>query len=108
MQVNVTVTHTLAPEITDLLKQWLSGKPVKTAIPVVAPPVAPQEPAADEQVPTAPAKVSLAEVRALAVEKINEGKEAAVQSALEAFGAKKLTELDKKHYADFKTKLQEV
>ena len=105
--MSITVTHTLAPEVMDILKAFAQGaaNPLK---PVVA------ETAADKKVAKtmlkeakpeaaeeATDKVSLETVKAKVQALIQDGKRDKVKNLLTEYGAGKLAELDKQYYAEF-------
>ena len=108
MQIQVTVTHTLAPEVLELFKGLFKEQPAKVkrenplknsdSQPAPAVPATPQSSEATEE-------VTIEQVRAAVQEKSQAGKRDAVKALLTKFGAANVTTLKKDQYADFLTQL---
>lgn len=112
--MNITVTHTLAPEIVNLLQRLLQNQPaaetlatndqVKDSLPVTKTKV---KKLADTttSVTTTDKEVTIEEVRAMVNSKAQDGKRDAVKALLTEFEAEKVTNLAKTQYADFLVKV---
>lgn len=115
MNLNITITHTVAPELVDILKNFSRGldplQPTATAVePVAAAPKQKklaavttgnvvEESAASN--PAATTEISTETLRQKTAEIIQSGKRAEVAKLLTKYGVGKLTELPKDQYGDF-------
>lgn len=119
--MNITVTHTLAPEIIALLKNLVKSQAIAEQLPgpdfKPAEPVKPVRKAGDIKTDTsAPAATSvpaavgepltIEQVRAKAQEVSKSGKRDQVLELVQSYGVDSLPKLDPSHFADFLTKLK--
>lgn len=112
--MNITVTHTLAPEILALLQnlfksqaiaEQLPGAEFKEATPAK---VVKEKPVAPAPVKTTPTDetITLEMVRAKAQEISKSGKREQVLALVSSYGVDSLPKLDPAHFADFLTKVK--
>ena len=119
--MNITVTHTLSPEIIALLQGFIqtpngssaSTAPVKeikqkstkqeTAVPAVSTPASEETKTDDDTV-----QPTLERVREAVQTKSQTGKREQLKSLLTEFGTDKVTNLDPKQYAAFLKKVNEL
>lgn len=110
--MNITVTHTLAPEILALLQNLVKSQAIAEQLPAADfKPAAPVKPIKKVE-PAAPVdngtteKITLEMVRAKAQEISKSGKREQVLALVESFGVDSLPKLDPLNFADFLTKLK--
>lgn len=121
MNVNITITHTLAPEVVDILKNFSRGvDPLQPVAVAEAPKVVKQTKKELAAVTSAPAElenkpvvtedlnITTEQVRAKTAEVIQSGKRAEVAKLLTEFGVAKLTELPKEQFASFYKQVAEL
>ncbi|RUP39782.1 MAG: hypothetical protein EKK63_09090 [Acinetobacter sp.] len=135
MNINVTVTHTVSPELKDLLERLIGGNataasPAKRKTPVVGMkqpgeevtksdlaatlPERPKEEATEQPGQTASAtdepELTLEEVRAEAarIAKLSDDHKVKVKELVNSFGVDKLPSLPKEKYAAYYSQLQKI
>ena len=94
MEMQIKVTHTLAPEALELLKGLLGGKAIKSSAPAAKEPAAP----AASSSAVSSTELSFETVRAKAVELSQKGKRNEVKALNAKHGGEKVTDLKKEVY----------
>lgn len=114
MQLEITVVHTLAPEVLELLKNFnASHEPLKTKAsnngqqkeaPVVDMPKK-EHPKEEQKTSSTSQEIKIEDIRQKYQEKKDAGKREKVKSLLDEFGVKNLTSLAVDQYSAFYQKL---
>lgn len=113
--INVTVTHTLAPEVFELFKSILpSAKKESTADtkpaakPRASAKIEEVETPKTEEVKTKTKTYSIEEVRALVREKSVGGKRDQIKQLLKEFNTESVTDMAEEHFSAFMEKLEKL
>lgn len=115
--MNITVTHTLAPEVINLFKDFfinLKGAPAATASPEPIKKKTPLEAVKETPVvtqhtgDTVTKNVTVEEVRKAVMIKKEAGKNEQLRALLTEFGVKNVTSLEEKNYSAFLEKVNAI
>ena len=118
MNVNITITHTIAPEVIDILKNFSRGLDPLQPVPVTETVktkstkkelvAVTNTPTTADVTPVDEINITTEQVRAKTAEVIQSGKRNEVAQLLTEYGVGKLTELPKEQYASFYKKVTEL